>query len=226
MTSPIEYNCNRDLGLQWSIDTVIVGGKVKKRVRVKGYSSNRVTIIGDSIVQMISDMNHTSIQAICGAYAHDIVNMYQDGIYKIQGFEAIVVFAGSNDLCKYTILEILVSFRRIVHHIRAENPTTHIAICGILARPCEATDDTKVKKHSDMNEALKADCKVMNVSYVNSEKALNGMGSVDKLFMPDKIHLSNVGVGLLMTYLEGIAGSLLGIPPQWDPVLKQSIPRK
>jgi hypothetical protein len=67
MPSPVHYNPRRELGLQWSIDTVYVGGKKKRRIRAKGYCSNRTTIIGDSMIQMLSDMLFTTIQSVPGA---------------------------------------------------------------------------------------------------------------------------------------------------------------
>ena len=225
MASPVDYSPHLVLGMQWETDRVLVAGKEKRRIRAKGHLSNKVTIIGDSIIQMFSDLLITSIQSIPGAYARNIVEMCESGIYVIEGFSAILVLAGTNDQCKRAILEVLVSFRRIVHHIRTRNPTCMIAICGLLPRPVDFGSPTKMKKLDDLNDALQADCKLMNVCYVKTEKGIKDKGPTSKIYRNDGIHLSDKGVEFLVNYLEGVIGSLLGDPPQWDPINKKIIPR-
>ena len=113
MTSPVNYNPRRELGLQWSIDYVYIGNKRKRRIRAKGYNSNSTTIIGDSMIQMLSDMIGTSIQSVPGAYARDITDMCVNGTFTLAGFRVVTVMAGTNDISsKKCIMEILVSFRK------------------------------------------------------------------------------------------------------------------
>jgi hypothetical protein len=225
MASPVEYSPNLVLGMQWQTDTVIVGGKVKRRIRAKGHLSNKVTIIGDSIIQMFSDLLITSIQSVPGAYARNIVEMCESGVYVIEGFSAVLVLAGTNDQCKSAILEILVSFRRIVHHIRIINPLTRIAICGVLPRPVDFGSPSKMEKLETLNDAIQADCKQMNVCYVKTEKGIKDKGTISEIYRNDGIHLTDKGVGFLANYLEGVIGSLLGDPSQWDAINKRIIPR-
>jgi hypothetical protein len=226
MPSPVGYNARRELGDEWDIDWVMVGGKMKKRTRAKGYSANRCTIIGDSIIQMMSNLLYTSVQAISGAHARNMVEMCEDNIYLIDRFDVVSIFAGTNDQCRSSALEILVSLRRIIQHIRNCNPTCRIAICGLIARPVDQKSEKKVKKLSDLNDAIKADCELTNTFYINSEKGLQGKGPMSVIYREDRIHLSLVGVTHLQTYIEGVIGSILGEPPQWDPINKVIIPKK
>jgi hypothetical protein len=224
MSSYVHYDPRRVLGLQWSIDNVYVGGKRKRRIRAKGYSSNRTTIIGDSMIQMLSDLLFTTVQSVPGAYARDMVDMCQDGIYTVSGFQVVTIMAGTNDQCKSNIFEVLVSFRRLVQYIRNKNPTCKIAICGILPRPCDTNSPAKQKKLTDLNDAIKADCMLINVYYIKTGKALKNMGPDTLLFRNDGIHLTFYGVGCLKVYMEGIIGSINGMPPQWDPISGSLIP--
>jgi lysophospholipase L1-like esterase len=134
--------------------------------------------------------------------------------------------AGTNDVSsKKSILEILVSFRRLIQCIRAVNPSCKIAICGLLRRPCDEFSKTKQTKLEDFNEALKADCELTNVYYITTSKALKDMGPDTLLYRHDGIHLTFDGVGCLKGYMEGIIGSIMGMPPQWDPIQNCIIPK-
>ena len=225
MASPVGYSPRRVLGMQWEIDHVTVDGKVKRRIRAKGYASNRTTLLGDSIIQMLSDMQITSIQSVPGAYARSIVSMCEAGTYVVEGFEIVAIFAGTNDQCKSSIMEVLVSFRRIVQHIRAQNPLSRIAICGLLPRPVDAKSITKSDKLVNLNQAIEDDCALINVCYIKTDRALKGKAT-SQVYMGDGIHLTLLGAWYLQNYLEGVFGAILGIPPQWDPVNKVVIPKQ
>jgi hypothetical protein len=211
--------------MQWQIDRVTVDGKTKRRIRAKGYSSNRTTIIGDSIIQMLSDMQNTSIQSIPGAYVRKMVAMCEAGIYVIEGFEVVVVHAGTNDQCKSSILEVLVSLRRVVQYIRAQNPSCRIAICGLLPRPVDAQSKVKIDKLDNLNQAIEDDCVLINVFFIKTERALKGK-STSNIYLGDGIHLTLEGAWYLQNYLEGVIGAVMGIPPQWDPIGKVVITKK
>lgn len=225
MPSPVFYNPNRELGLQWSIDYIFVGGRKKRRIRAKGYCSNKTTIIGDSMIQMISDMLFTTVQSVPGAYARDMVEMCLSGVYTVKGFSVVTVMAGTNDLSKSCPLEILVTFRRLVSYIRSVNPTCKIAICGILPRPCDRFASTKQEKLAEVNKAIKADCELINVYFIKTQKALKDKGTDEELYRDDGIHLTFYGVGCLKVYMEGLIGSIMSFRPQWDPLTKSVIPR-
>ena len=226
MSSPVHFNPRRELGLQWSIDYVIVGGKRKRRIRAKGYSSNRTTIIGDSMIQMLSDMLFSSIQSVPGAYARDLADMCEDETFTVSGFSVVAIMAGTNDVSsKRDILEILVSFRRLIQQIRSKNPTCKIAICEVLRRPCDTKSETKKSKLDRFNSALKDDCELTNVYYIPTSKSLKDMGPDSLLFRHDGIHLTFDGVGCLKIYMEGLIGSIMGMPPQWDPITKCILPK-
>jgi hypothetical protein len=226
MPSPVHYNPRRELGLQWSIDYVYVGGQRKRRIRAKGYSSNRTTIIGDSMIQMLSDLLFTSIQSVPGAYARDLVDMCTDGTFTVADFSVVAIMAGTNDVSsKKGILEILVSFRRLIHKIRLINPTCKIAICEILRRPCDEKSEAKKIKLENFNKALKADCELTNVYFIPTSKSLKDMGPDTLLFRHDGIHLTFDGVGCLKMYMEGLLGSIMGMPPQWDPTSRCVLPK-
>jgi hypothetical protein len=72
-------------------------------------------------------------------------------------------------------------------------------------------------KREDTNELLAAVSKHNNVVYLKSELAFKDKGPVEKIYYKDKIHLSDYGVSLFCTWLHGRIGSLMGLPPQWDP---------
>jgi hypothetical protein len=226
MASPIGYNPRRVLGLEWDVDKVIVKGKEKRRIRAKGYNGNRATLLGDSIIQFISEMTSTSIQSVPGTYARDIVWMCQHGILDITRFEGVIIHTSTNDLCDTPPDEIVQIFNEIISYIREINPTCRLAVSGVLPRPCDAGSPTKLAKRSKVNKDLAALCKALNVHYIKSEKALKGKGPEWKIYRPDKLHLENFGVGLLKSYLGGEIGTLLGLPPQWDPVTNTVLPRQ
>ena len=222
MSSPVAYNPRRELGLQWAIDYVYVGGKRKRRILAKGYNSNRTTIIGDSMIQMLSDMIGSSIQSVPGAYARDIADMCDSGIFTVAGFDVVTVMAGTNDVSsKKCLMEILVSFRRLIQCIRSLNPTCKVAVCGLLRRPCDERSATKIKKLDDFNLLLQDDCELTNVYFIKTSKCLKDMGPDSLIYRHDGIHLTFDGVGCLKCYMEGIIGSIIGMPPQWDPVSKR-----
>jgi lysophospholipase L1-like esterase len=108
-------------------------------------------------------------------------------------------------------MEVLVSVRRIVQYIRVQNPTCRIAICGLLPRPIDSKDPIKVNKLDDLNIALKADCALINVYFINTEKSIKGH-PIKNVYREDGIHLTLEGVGYMKSYLEGIIGTVVGMP--------------
>jgi hypothetical protein len=210
--------------MEWDIDRVIVKGKEKRRIRAKGYNGNRATLIGDSIIQFISDMACTSIQSVPGSYARDLIWMCQHDIMDINLFEAIVVHTSTNDLGSTPTADIVDLFRCIVGYVRECNPTCRLAISGVLPRPVDDKSPTQMKKRVTLNKEIAAMCRALNVYYIKSERAIKGKGPMSKIYMEDGIHLANFGVGLLKSYIGGEIGSLIGLPPQWDPVTKMVLP--
>jgi hypothetical protein len=203
MSSPVGYSPHRVLGMEWDVDMVSVKGKDKRRIRAKGYNGNRATLLGDSIIQFISEMTSTSIQSMPGTYARDIIWMCQHSILDIHNFEAIVVHTSTNDLCDTPVAEIVEVFSDILGYVREVNPTCRLAVSGVLPRPCDDKCPTKLAKRSQLNKELAALCKSQNVYYIKSEKALRGKGPISKIYRPDNLHLENFGVGLLKIYLGG-----------------------
>ena len=62
MASPVGYSDRRQLGLKRKTDYVdIGGGKIKRRVRMKGFNSNKATLLGDSMTQFMYDMINCSV---------------------------------------------------------------------------------------------------------------------------------------------------------------------
>jgi lysophospholipase L1-like esterase len=194
-----------------------VAGRSKRLVKAKGFTQNRCTLIGDSIIQFILKCKYTSVQSIPGLYAKDLVAAMRRDTIKIRDFHAIVILIGTNDLTRSTFREIVVFFEEIVDYIRSVNPLARLAICGILPRPCDAKSSTMLRKRSSTNNAISHLCRRVNVCYIKTELCLKDEGPDSLLFRSDKIHLEDKGVKLLKKYLEGRIGSLLGLPPQWVP---------
>jgi type III secretion system FlhB-like substrate exporter len=217
MASSVCYTKDKPEGTKRSTSHIVVEGRHKRLVHARGYRENTVTIIGDSIIQFLKQMTYVSVQSIPGSYARNLVAICKKGDITLESFRAIVVFCGTNDLCDSTPYEIVRSFAGIIRHIRQENPTCRLAICGILPRPCDKNDSLKLEARVATNDYLADYCRRRNVAYFKSELALEGKGSEDKLYYADKIHLSKHGVTCFQTWLEGRIGSLLGMPPQWTP---------
>jgi hypothetical protein len=194
------------------------GNKDKKLATSKGFTENRVTIIGDSIISHIKEMLYTSVQGYPGAYLRDLVTMCRQGIYDVTSFRAVVVSAGTNDFSSdYTQNEILAMFTAITQYIRAVNPQAQIAICGILPRPCDARNHRtfhKLKARIQLNTALLLHCQALGVAYFKTDKALKGKGSDAFLYHTDFLHLSDHGVIFLTKWLEGRIACLIGAAPQ------------
>jgi hypothetical protein len=225
MASPTEFSLERKTGLKRSVERVVIDGKNKRLVSSKGHLSNRTTLIGDSIVQFMTERLYTSVQSLPGSYAKNFIRMCESGRLSISNFQVIVVHMGCNDLCESTPDQICVIFENIIQYIRDKNPTCMIAISGILPKPCDNASSTKLEARVKTNEGLAAMCKRINVEYYKSEKCINGMGTTDELYIKDRIHLSDYAVALLAKYLEGKIGSIFALKPQWNPVTRSVIPK-
>ena len=212
--------------MEWDVDKIMVKGREKRRIRAKGYNGNRATLLGDSIIQFISNMVSTSVQSVPGTYARDIIWMCQHSILDVTMFEGVVIHTSTNDLCDTPVGEIVDIFKEIISYVRSVNPHCRIAVSGVLPRPCDSKCPTKLTKRSTLNKELAALCKSQNIYYIKSEKAFKGMGPMSKIYRPDDLHLENYGVGLLKNYIGGEIGSMLGLPPQWDPVNQVVLPRQ
>jgi hypothetical protein len=219
MASPVEFSTSRapSSAVDRSVEYTEVDGRRKRLVKAKGFSENRCTLIGDSLIQFVRQCLYTSIQSIPGLYAKDLVDVMRRGSVKVQDFKAIIVLIGSNDLCKSTYREIAGFLEDIVDYIRSQNPLARLAICGILPRPRDNKLPTMLKKRVSTNNAISHMCRRLNVHYIKTEVCLYDQGSEKLLYMPDKLHLSDKGVKILKMYLDGRFGSLLGLPPQWVP---------
>jgi hypothetical protein len=194
------------------------GNKSKKLALSKGYSENRVTIIGDSLIQRMKELLYVSVQGIPGAYLRDLPSMCQQGTYDIENFRGTVIMSGTNDFSldcsKQHMLDL---YTAAVLHIRSINPSTQIAICGILPRPCDARDPRthhRLKSRIQLNTALLLHCQSLGIAYFKTDKALKGMGSDEYLYHTDFLHLSDPGLNCLKSWLEGRIACLIGAPPQ------------
>ena len=229
MASPINYTTSRPCGSKRHVETFDFGGKRKKLVGAKGFTSNRCTLIADSICQNMWDMLYTSLQAIPGAYARYVVDMCKQGSFNVQEFSIIVIALATNDLCDSSPAEIGNEFAKIIAYIREQNPTCRIAISGILPRLCDQYSTTRSRARINTNKSIAAQCKRLGVEYFKSEvcitEAISQDCPIEALYRrQDGIHLSDeVGVGVYKKYLEGKIASLLGLPPQWDPTTGEII---
>jgi hypothetical protein len=225
MASPVAFQTHLPVGDKWCQDRITVDGRIKRRIRAKGFTKNTATIIGDSVIQFLNDFLFTSIQSVPGSHARDVIQMIQQGSLTISQFSAVVLFTGTNDLCDTPYQEIANIFRSIVAYIRFKNPETRIAIAGIIPRPCNEGNTIMLEARTNTNTALAYLSKRLNVDYFKTEICLHDKGPVHQIYRPDGIHLENYGVGLLKTHLEGKLASLIGVPPQWDPILLHIIPK-
>jgi hypothetical protein len=218
MASSIGHTTSRPLGPHHSVDWVRFGKKEKKLASSRGFTANRVTIIGDSIVHRIAQMLYTSVQGYPGAYLRDLVGMCHQGIYDVTRFEAVVVMAGTNDFSSnYSQTQILAMVTAIINYIRAVNPSAQIAICGILPRPCDARHPRtfpKIQARFQLNTALNLHCQATGVAFFKTDKALKGKGPDNYLYHTDLLHLSDNGIHFLKKWLEGRIACLIGATSQ------------
>jgi lysophospholipase L1-like esterase len=167
-------------------------------------------------------MLYTSLQAVPGGYARNVVDICKQGSIVTQNFLVIVFSLGTNDLCDSSPVEIANEFARIIDYIRVENPTCRIGISGILPRLCDQFSYDRSKHRKNTNKAIASKCKQLGVEYFKSEtcitNAITPECPIEDLYRPqDGIHLSPIGTGVYKKYLEGKIASLVGLPPQWDP---------
>ena len=225
MASPVNYTTDLPRGLKRTVESVLVEGKPKKLTKSKGFTANKCTLIGDSIIKPLQDFLYTSVQAISGVYADHLLNLFKEEKLSVRNFKAIIILAGTNDLSKSSPQIIEKTFVDIVEYLREINPEARIAIGGILPRPCDRLLPTKLQAREDTNTLLAAMSRRMNIHYIKTEIALKDKAPISVLYEPDRLHLSYDGAIFLQTYLSGRVSSLLGIPRQWDPVTKQILPR-
>jgi hypothetical protein len=225
MESPIDYTLDLPRGLKRSEDQVLVDGKRKKLIKAKGFTANKCTLIGDSIIKFQQDFLYTSVQAIPGIYANHLLGLFKSDKLKARNFKAIIILAGTNDLSASSPKEIEEIFINIITYLRDINPEARIAIGGILPRPCDRLLPTKLKAREDTNALLAALCKRINIHYIKTELAIKDKAPISVIYGPDRLHLTPKGTEFLGSYLGGRISSLLGIPPQWDPTTKAILPR-
>jgi hypothetical protein len=225
MASPTEFSLERQLGPKRSVERVVIDGRNKRLISSKGHLSNRTTLIGDSIVQFVTERLYTSVQSLPGSYAKNFISMCEHGLFTVSNFQVIVVHMGCNDLCESNPYQICNIFENNIQYIRDKNPTCMIAISGILPKPCDSASSTKLEARVTTNEGLAALCKRVNVEYYKSEICIKDMGTIEELYIKDKIHLSDYAVDLLAKYLEGKIGSIYALKPQWDPETRSVIPK-
>jgi hypothetical protein len=218
MASPVHYSTDRPQGPDHSVEWVRFGNRDKKLALSRGYSENRVTIIGDSLIQKLEKFLYCSVQGIPGAYLKDMVAMCTQGLYDVSSFRAVVIMTGTNDFSRdCTQNQMLAMYTAVILHIRSINPSAQIAIGGILPRPCDATDPKtfhRIQSRITFNTALLLHCKASGVAYFKTEKALKGKGSDSYLYYTDLLHLSDDGLFFLQKWLEGRIACLIGAPPQ------------
>jgi hypothetical protein len=225
MASPVEFTTDLPKGLKRKVGTVVVEGKTKKLITAKGFTDNRCTLIGDSIIKHLQDFLYTSVQAIPGVYANHILELCRSDKLKVRNFKAIIILAGTNDLSQSSPKEIEEIFINIITYLREVNPEARIAIGGILPRPCDRLLPTKLKAREQANALLAALSKRINIHYIKTEIAIKDKAPVHIIYESDRLHLTPEGSEYLRTYLGGRISSLIGIPRQWDPVTKAILPR-
>ena len=225
MDSPVDFTADLPRGLKRKEESIIVDGKRKKLIKAKGFTDNRCTLIGDSIITFLQDFLYTSVQAIPGVYANHLLELFQTDKLKVRNFKAILILAGTNDLSASSPKNIEDIFVNIITYLREVNPEAKIAIGGILPRPCDRLLPTKLKAREETNALLAALCKRINIHYIKTELALKDKAPISVIYESDRLHLTPEGTKYLSSYLGGRISSLLGIPPQWDPSTKSILPR-
>ena len=217
MASPVSFTTDRPVGPKHSVDRIQFDGRNKRLAKSKGFSENRVSILGDSIIQRMQDLLICSVQAIPGTYLRDMVRMCIQGIYDVASFRALVICAGTNDFSDSNQDQIFASFRVLIAYIRSKNPTCLIAVCGILPRPCDWRSPAMGKARMKLNTQLLLLCRHENVDYFKTDAALKGKGPYSLLYHTDYLHLSDVGVNVLKSWMEGRIARMLGDPHQVPP---------
>ena len=174
----------------------------------EGVGDNRVGLLSDSICKWVRTVPHLNVQAIPGLTLLDAVNRISDGTFKVSGFEALILFMGSNDLDKPPA-EIARMMNVVVSRLRSITPTTLIGICLIIPRPA-MTGVNADKNRRKTNQYLKAMCKRRNCVFLDAFQGVTTNGIFDRtLYALDDIHLNWHGIERMRIYMRGAACTML-----------------
>jgi lysophospholipase L1-like esterase len=131
-----------------------------------------------------------------------------NGTIKIEGFEAIILFLGTNNLGERP-MAIARQMCEIVRFLQRTEPNMKIGICRIIPRP----GDPRTRIEGDrtkVNELYKAMCKRNGLAFLDSYKGVCTHGAYDQtLYANDLIHLNWQGILRMREYMTGAAATML-----------------
>jgi lysophospholipase L1-like esterase len=197
-------------------------GNVRKRLtKADGFKANRGTILGDSITKGIINLLQTKLQALSGGTMYDLANYIREGVMKVEGFRAIIIFLGCNDLrddipkdaCAAQIVK---SLHEAIAVIRQYNPDARIGVAGIIPKPRDANIQEMLDARIETNKAMKMYCRANRLLYYTTETFLKKRDPTKPIYAGDNLHLTPKGAEYLGTYLSGKIGELIGLPSQTD----------
>ena len=190
----------------------------------EGAGDNRVGLIADSISKWIRNVPHLQVQAVPGLRLSTALQKIKEGTIKVQNFEALIFFVGSNDLNKPP-MAILNEMRAIVTCLRTLVPDTKLGICLIIPRPSDPkrrADENRRKT----NALIKSMCKRQGIVFLDSYKGVCTNKQFDlSLYANDHTHLNWRGINRMRTYMRGAAATMLEKSTLARPTPRSSHPR-
>ena len=149
-----------------------------------------------------------NVQALPGVKLAGALDKMTNGTIKIEGFEAIILFLGTNNLGERP-MAIARQMCEIVRFLQRTEPNMKIGICRIIPRP----GDPRPKIEGDrtkVNELYKAMCKRNGLAFLDSYKGVCTHGVYDQtLYANDLIHLNWQGILRMREYMTGAAATML-----------------
>jgi lysophospholipase L1-like esterase len=173
-----------------------------------GVCDNKVGLISDSISKWIREVKHLHVQAIPGLTLEDALQKMSQGYLKTTGFEAIILFLGTNSLGERPMV-VARQMLAIVRFLQHNSPDTKLGICRIIPRPGDLRKNIEENRQK-VNEHYKAICKRNRLVHLDSYKGVCSRGSFDQtLYAFDLIHLNWDGIMSMREYLRGAAATML-----------------
>ena len=182
----------------------------------EGVKDNRVGLVSDSICKRIREIPHMSTQAVPGLTLSEALTKMTNGTINIHGFEALVLFLGTNNLGERPMV-IARQMHQIVRFLQRTCPNTKIGICRIIPR----SGDPRSKIEGDpsqniigdrqkVNEQYKAICKRNRLVFLDTYKGVCTRGHFDQmLYANDLIHLNWDGILWMREYMTGAAATMI-----------------
>jgi lysophospholipase L1-like esterase len=176
-------------------------------------------IIADSLLKQVRHLRRTQVHAIPGARIERFTDEIQRGIIDVSYQRAVLVCAGTNNLCKDTTIQISEKMAALVEMIRSRNADCIIMVSGIIIRPVDEDEEKTWKRKGDpslvdkrrqANDMMEPMLTARGVTMFETWNALMIESTANRaMYGDDGLHLSVKGLKRIRQYLINCLGGAL-----------------